>query len=248
MGTPVKESKKSKVKKFIIHLLGESVMVVIGILIALQIDGMVTESNEVENLKSNLNYVLEDLNNNRTLLLKLKDQKTISISSCTKLLDSYKQQKNIPPEDIIKTLRSILVTNRFENNSSGFDRASSSPLYELNDFLLVRNKIREYNNVLADLQFTENFMNVYISELSLEMSKNGALFKVFDYVRITRGISQYKVPVPKITVQEILEGNNPLQAVLHKYEFDAPSLIKNYDQLLVEGENLRNAIAAYLEK
>ncbi|MFY0629668.1 MAG: hypothetical protein JXR05_04750 [Flavobacteriaceae bacterium] len=248
METPVKESKVNKVKKYITHILGESVLVIVGILIALQIDGYVQEKSEIKNLKSSLNYVLEDLDNNKAILLKLKDQKTISISSCTTLLDSYKQQKNMLPEEMIKTLRSILITNRFENNFGGFDRVSSSALYESNDFLPVRDKIREYSNVLADLRFTEEFMNLYIAELSLEMSRNGALFKVFDYVRITRGIAKYKAEVPTISVQEILEDNKPLQAVLHKYEFDAPSLIKNYEQLLAEGKILRDVITAYLEK
>ena len=116
METPVKESKVNKVKKYITHILGESVLVIVGILIALQIDGYVQEKSEIKNLKSSLNYVLEDLDNNKAILLKLKDQKTISISSCTTLLDTYKQQKNMLPEEMIKTLRSILITNRFENN------------------------------------------------------------------------------------------------------------------------------------
>lgn len=248
METPVKESKVRKVKKYILHVLGESVLVVVGILIALQIDGYVEEKAEIKTLKSSLNYVLEDLDNNRTILLELEAQKRMSITSCTALLDHYKQQQNMPPEEIVKTLRSILITNRFENNSGGFDRVSSSPLYKSNDFLSVRDKIREYNKVLAELRFTEKFVNLYITELSLEMSRSGALFKVFDYVRTTRGISKYKTDPPTISVRGILDGNKPLQAVLHKYEFDGPTLIKNYEQLLAEGKILRDVITAYLKE
>ncbi|MBC8757244.1 hypothetical protein H2O64_21420 [Kordia sp. YSTF-M3] len=248
MSEEATEPKENKIVSAILSLLRETFMVIVGILLALQIDGYVGDIADTNTLKSNLNYVIEDLNNNKKALLAIKEVKEKSIAACTELIDNYKQHKSMHSDDILNTLVSILKTNKFVNDQSGFDRIKSSPLYESDDFFSVRDKIRTYNGILADLRFTENFINTYITSLSLEMSKNGELLKVFDYVRMKLGIAQYKTALPHFEVDEILRDNKPLQAVLHKYEFDALTLIENYTKLIKTGEALRTEINTYLEE
>ena len=75
-----------------------------------------------------------------------------------------------------------------------------------------------------------------------------ALLSVFDYIRMHQNIAQYKSEVPQFELDEILSDNKPLQAVLHKYEFDAPTLIDHYDDLSKMGEELKKIIETYLEE
>jgi hypothetical protein len=246
MGLDVTKLKKNKIVSSILPVLRESAMIVVGILLALQIDSWASDRAETRNLKSNLNYVIEDLNNNKAELQKIKSQKETSIRLCTELIDNYKLNKSMESDDIVITLSGILVTNKFVNNQSGFDRIKTSSLFESNEFFNVRDKIRIYNSVLDDLRFSENFINSYITALSLEMSKQGALLRVFDNIRMKQGIAHYKAVVPNFTISEILNDNKPLQAVLHKYEFDAVALVKNYDKLAQAGDDVQNAIDGYL--
>jgi hypothetical protein len=220
-------------------------MLIVGILIALQIDGWATNKANIQNLENNLNYVLEDINNNTTILNQLKQKKQLSIEACSNCIDLYKQDKEMSSEAIISTLKNILVTNKFDNSQIGFERIRASELYESNQFLLVREKVREYDNSLADLKHTEDFINMYITALSLEMSKNGALFSVFEYIRMAEGIAKYKAPYPEITLKGILDNNKPLESVMLKYELDAPTLISRYNTILKKGEELEKMIVEY---
>jgi len=224
----------------------EIFMIIVGILLALQIDAWSSDRAETNTLKSNLTYVLEDIDHNAKSLIATKEQKAISIKQCTGLLDCYKQQKTMHSVETVKALSGVLKTNKFVFDQSGFERIKTSPLYESDDFFAVRDKIRQYNGIVADLRFTENFINSYVTDLSLEMSKNGALLQVFDYIRLKQGIAQYDAEVPHFTVDNILSDNKPLQAVLHKYEFDAPILIQHYDALLKTGEEIKDAIGVFL--
>lgn len=237
----------NKIVKGILSVSREFIMIIVGIFIALQVDGWVKDRTEISELNMDLNYVTEDLINNKKALQDIKTVKEKSIHNCTEMIDHYHQSKSMTPEDIVHTLSGILTTNNFEIDKSGFSRVESSPLYESTEFFPVRDKIREYNSVLGDVRFSENFINSYISLLSLEMSKNGKLLSVFNYLRMKNGIAHYKAAPPKFGLDEILTNNKPLQAVLHKYEIDAPTLFDNYDKLLKTGEELDKTIEKYLK-
>ncbi|MEZ4805011.1 MAG: hypothetical protein R2852_05880 [Bacteroidia bacterium] len=242
------DKNKHKFLNYLLRFIGEVFMLIVGILIALQIDNWATEKNNIQTLEKNLNYVLEDLSNNKTILNQLRQKKQTSIEACTNCIDLYKQEKTMSSEQIIYTLVNILVTNKFENSQLGFERIRASELYESNQFLTVRDKVREYDNALADLRHTEDFINMYITSLSLEMSKNGALFSVFEYIRMAEGTAKYKAPYPEITLKGILDNNKPLEAVMLKYELDAPTLISRYNTILKTGEELEKIIQKYQDE
>lgn len=237
----------SSIFSTILGLLRELGMIVIGILIAIQIEGWASDRMDLKDLKGNLNYVLEDLEKNREELLVIKEAKSNSIEKCTQLIDHYKQGLSMQPEKIVTTLSEILKTNKFKHHEDGFSRVSLSPAYESDEFLDVRNEIRAYQGKLKDLRNSEEFINAYIGLLSLEMSKEGALLSVFDHIRVKDQIASYTTTVPTFTVSQILDKNKPLQAVLHKYEFDAQDLVKNYEALLQAGTSLENTILSYME-
>jgi hypothetical protein len=241
MSSLLQSIKEHKIYKYIFGLFKEVVVIIIGILLALQINTWVGERADRNALKSNLNYVLEDLSLNDTALSEEKEKKVLSKLQCTSLINNYKQNKSVHSEEIIKTLISILSVNRLIINLNGFEIIKTSNLYDTAEFFEVRNKIREYNNILVKLSYKENFINSYVSNLSLEMSKNGALFKLFDFIRMNKEITHF-------TVSEILENNIPLQAVLYKYEFDSPKLINYYDDLTKTGAELEEAVNRYLKQ
>lgn len=245
MNSSFSNIKNNKFFQSAIGLSREVLMIIIGILLALKIDTYVSERAEKNSLRTNLLYVLEDISLNAQVTHNTKQFKEKSITACTVLLDNFKQEKPMESAELVATLSSILKTNKLHIDQSGFERIKTSPLYESDDFFEIRDLIREYNVILSDLRFDENFINAYISSLSLEMSKNGALLMVFDYVRMNQNIAQYKAEVPHFGVDEILADNKPLLAVLHKYEFDAPKLIQHYDQLGILEMELRKAIIDY---
>lgn len=240
--------KENKVFKAVLSLSREIIMIVIGIYLAFQIDDWANERNDTNDLKRDLAYVLEDLASDKKEILLVSTQKEGSITHCTALLDNFKLNRSMDRDDIVVSLGSILTTHKFINSKSGFERIKSSPLYESIDFFPVRNQIREYNDILEELRFTENFINRYIASLSLEMSKTGKLLCVFDYIRTKKDLPQSESELPFFDLNELLVDNKPLQAVLHKYEFDAQSLIKHYSRLHTSRDKLITVIYRYQKK
>jgi len=239
--------KEHRITKALLWMFGETLLIVIGIYLALQIDTWAENRAAEDSLKSNLKYVIEDIDNNETTLSAASEIKAQSIARCTNLIDSFKLEKSMPSEKIIKSLSGVLKTNKIVFHQSGFERIKTSSLYESDDFFEVRDKIRAYNGIIEDMRFTENFINNYITDLSLDMSKNGALLMVFDYLRMSMDIAQYDGEIPHFDIQDILDENKALQAVLHKYEFDASDLIDHYKALDKAGDELKVAIEVYLK-
>lgn len=237
--------KENKAFKAVLSVFREIMMIIVGIYLALQVDDWASERNDAINLKLDLAYVLEDLASDKEEILKVSAQKEASIIGCSALLDNFKLNKPMGPDEIVNSLYNILKTNRLNNNESGFERIKSSPLYESIEFFPVRNQIREYNEILEELRFTENFINTYIASLSLEMSKTGKMLRVFDYIRMKKDLSQSESELPIFDLNEILIDNTPLQSTLHKYEFDAQALIKYYSQLHISRKKLIKKINSY---
>ncbi|MFT6795628.1 MAG: sensor domain CHASE-containing protein [Maribacter sp.] len=65
---------ENKFSKYLLYAVGEILLVVIGILIALQIDTWNEEKKNQVIVTANFNQLGQDLNNNRTSIQKLSDQ------------------------------------------------------------------------------------------------------------------------------------------------------------------------------
>lgn len=65
---------ENKFSKYLLYAVGEILIVVIGILIALQIDTWNEEKKNQVIVTANFNQLGQDLNNNRTSIQKLSDQ------------------------------------------------------------------------------------------------------------------------------------------------------------------------------
>ena len=97
---------KNKTGKYLKYAVGEIVLVVIGILIALQLNLYKENSKENKVMKSYCNQLLEDLNEDKKFLTSYIEDMTFFKSEYKRYLDSYKG-KNLSLKESLKNLKQL---------------------------------------------------------------------------------------------------------------------------------------------
>lgn len=154
---------EKKLSKYLIYAIGEIILVVIGILIALQIDNLNEQSKQdaeeiriLENLKKDL---LNDISQLETNLRSAKERQ-VKIDSVFQILhspDSYKADK------FLNLNFAIAVENHFELNSGTFDESMAAGTINTIKSNSLRQQIFDYYRV-AKINYTDNNTNKQIYE------------------------------------------------------------------------------------
>lgn len=110
---------ENKFSKYILYAVCEIVLVVIGILIALQINNWISQQIEIKKLKGDLLYVIQDIRKDKKQLLQLKKERLEVISYTTEFIESYLYSKPITFFDPIENFRRIIEDKIFINNDNG---------------------------------------------------------------------------------------------------------------------------------
>ena len=113
---------KNKTGKYLKYAIGEIVLVVIGILIALQINNWNTQQIEIKNLRGDLIYLIQGLQKDKKQLLQLKQERLKVVSYATEFIESYLYSKPITSVDPVKNFIKIIIEVKFVINDSGFER------------------------------------------------------------------------------------------------------------------------------
>ena len=88
---------ENKFSKFLLYAVGEILLVVIGILIALQVDNWNEERRENDQIRAQLANLLRDLNNDRAGLQQLRSFHAFRVHAANYLLDQYSSIEKVIP-------------------------------------------------------------------------------------------------------------------------------------------------------
>lgn len=137
---------KSKTKRYLIYAIGEIVLVVIGILIALQINNWNEAYKDHQLEQAYYCRLLEDVNQDQLLLDNLKKDNDARLKSNNELIHLL-QLKTSDREKVIKALRETITKIRFKfrpSVSAFEDLKSSGKLNILTDFTLKKQLLNYY--------------------------------------------------------------------------------------------------------
>jgi hypothetical protein len=163
----------NKFWKYSRYAIGEIVLVVIGILIALSINNWNDQQIEIEKLKGDLLYVIEDIRKDEKQLIKLKKQRLEVVGYTTEFIESYLHSKPITFVDPIENFRRIIEDIIFINNDNGFKRVNSTKIFESIKYEAISNKMSDYSAAVEYIRFQENNQNSFTEEMEGELFKNG---------------------------------------------------------------------------
>lgn len=235
------------------YAVGEIVLVVIGILLALQINNRNSQRIEKKNFESNLQFVIEDLEQDKTDLLKLKKERQRVINKTDYILRAVKEQKVLPTSEIYNNSE-IMIWKSFDINNNGHERILSSSLYEAIDFQLVRNKVRAYNLLYQQIRDLEKKLNESVEEMEIEMSKNGSILELYEYGNLMNNVSELDDATKKELENFVIDfnksyiNNPPMLSLFQRGKLITNGLIIGYDYLIELGKDLQLEIEGYLNK
>jgi len=244
---------ENKFSKYLIYAIGEIVLVIIGILLALQINNRNTERNEKATFESNLQFVIEDLEQDKTDLLKLKKERQQVISKTEFILQAVKEQKMLSSHEIYNNSE-IMLWKSFDINNNGHERILSSNLYEAINFQPIRKKIRAYILFYQQIKDLEKKLNESVEEMEIEMSKDGSILEVYEYGNLINSVSELDGTTKKELENYVIDfnksyiNNQPMLSLFQRGKLITKGLIQMYDHLIELGEDLQLEIENYLNK
>ena len=233
-------------QKYVFYALGEIALVVIGILIALQINNWNEWRKEHHTLKGYLEFMIEDIDSDKAQLEKLINDRESSLALTTQIINAYKSQESIVMSDFLQAINLIVLEQRFENNTNGFDKALSSKMFDSEQFLTIRNLIRDYKKIIDDLSFREDRHNAAIESMESELLRNGYYDSVWSDFRAFYQPDYFQRANEDRNVTEDINRYGELKAIFLRNEWVMPFVIRDYRNIISLGESLSNEIQDYL--
>ena len=245
---------ENKFSKYLFYAIGEILLVIIGILLAIQINNKNTEGIKRETFESNLHYVLEDIKKDKADLLEIKKRREIVEIQIQLILNAVKENKTLTPMEVLSNL-GIFNWQYYHRNNSGFERILSSNLYESNEFLEAREKIKTYDEINKDYSDTEKRSNEFLEEMEIEMFKKGSNLEYLEYINLWQSVDwkpdaemQVEIEKFKVDFDEFITNNPPMLSALRRSLVLIPVMISISETTINSGEEVKLEIEAYLKK
>lgn len=245
---------ENKFSNYFLYAIGEILLVIIGILIAIQINNENTKRIERKVFESNLQYVLEDLEKDKAALLEIKQRRETVEDQIKFVLNAVKENKTLTPIEILSNL-SVFNWQYYHRNNSGFERILSSNLYESNEFSEAREKIKAYDEISNGYSDTEKRLNEFLEEMEIEMFKAGSNLEYLEYINLWQSVdwkpdpeTQVEIDNFKIDFDGFITHNPAMLAALRRSLVIIPTMIVISDMTLSSGEELKLEIEDYLKK
>ena len=235
---------QGKVSKYLLYATGEIILVVIGILIALQINNRNEQTKLKKSAEIQLSQLYQYISDDLTLLNALNDNIENSLISCQKLSGQFQQ---IKPFDSLTTTYILdnLLERNFYSNTSAYDRLNQSGEFSILPRSL-QNDIIHYYNLLNRVKEREEISNTFIKkdlepyyfdEYSIYHRKGSNLHPIFsEYHKYDK-----RQPV-ELDVERIKNDNKMSTLIFARYY-----QIKNQQELYVEAIELAQNIKVLIE-
>jgi hypothetical protein len=234
-----------KTSKYLKYAIGEIVLVVIGILIALQINNWNEERKLKIEINNYLTQKLENLKDDQERLIDMRNYRIKAEKTSKALLDTGLKNANV--FDLINGTVLISVERRFV---STIERNESSIIkYYASAKEAKINKLEQkYINELELMTFEENRLNNFSEAIEIDLWRNGYLVENRDLITtitVTKDASSFTEDIPEFILNDA-NGLKSLEGMFRRSELASPSIVLKLNQLIETNQELRNEIQNYL--
>lgn len=235
---------ENKNGKYLKYAIGEIILVVIGILIALQINNW-NEKHQAQNtMVSNFQNLIEDLKSNKLQLLNLIKRRNEVSYGAGLLIDNYENQIQVDENDFIAKLYPVLSERYFEINRNGIDKVITSPAFELEQMETIRDHIKTYLRISNILNTFEIKESTAVENMEMITAGNGYFRTVWKTFRKNRYKTTTEYNNPDFNFLKIMK-NDELLYLLFRYELVTQTASKHRYDLIEKGDEIINAIEDY---
>lgn len=231
---------ENKLTRYLFYAAGEIILVVIGILIALQINNWNDDRKNGHEERELLENLLKEFQLNKNTLLEIKKQHQGIASVYPKLLTYTKPKpNNFNPNTIDSLLFTTIISPTFNYKDGALKSIISSGKLSLITNKEINNKIAQFPGIILDGTKTEEALrNILVNKYLPHIEKNVSMKKLFQKMSTVQQLSLTKT-----------EFTSDYKSLLKSKEFEN-ALMFNLgvmNVLLSELGNLENELDTIIE-
>ena len=239
-----KLAEQNKVAPYLRYAIGEIVLVVIGILIALAINNWNSNNNEITKYKKQLLKVVENIKSDSIQLNQLKHYRLDLIDLTSQMMKEIIDRNIVDQDTFLTGFMRLTGERKFVPDmdyglGNEFEDYHSRHIHDLLD---------EYLKLSEKVKFREQRHNDFSENMEMELWKNGFFRTIGPKMTKDNQNSRFAQNFNKLDMEKIgIYDNEPLYALCLRAEYGFSLLLLEYDELLAKGEVLSNAIKDFLK-
>ena len=176
---------ENKFSNYLLYAIGEILLVVIGILIALYINNLNTERQDTDTLNGYLNNITENIKSDQVNLEKISTFRDSSIIGSKYFMKMIEQESK---EQYVTYFSKYFKFNpwldeSFQSNQSGFDALKNSGYLNKIHQAKVETLLYKYYSLVEKIRNEEQSLNNFMEEMEYDMYKNNVVQKTKPIVR-----------------------------------------------------------------
>lgn len=233
---------------YLIYAIGEVVLVVFGILIALQINNWNDAKKEKKDLHEYLAKIKSNMESDTKILDSLKTKRIDINIKCQKAYQSFMENRF----DLNANVNALEAMDEFYfvPNQSGYEALKNSTYLGKINGTRVDSLLDNYNNMLNSIIKSEISYNTFVENMEVEFLASHNMTGISKLYFI--GIDELKKDpesFKKIIEQaKIVFNDNAFRAIVSRSVWQITLLANDYDKLIYSGENTIKEINAILNE
>lgn len=225
-----------KFSKYLIYAIGEIILVVIGILIALQVNNQ----NQIKNEKKALGNYLEKIAINVKSDIKVAESmiatRTQQSQLCADATQLISKKDWSDQQKITNAVFAMIIEQPLNFNRSGFESLKNSGYLQHLDNPEIEELIYKYYNAVDKVLFEETSLQVWANDLDLELHKNGFFSSWLELEK--RPNQKMREAIGNYTdVLTEHKGNDIVLSILYRGFLFTAELTDFYDEQVTFGMN-----------
>ncbi|TVZ59211.1 hypothetical protein NA63_1738 [Flavobacteriaceae bacterium MAR_2010_105] len=233
---------ENKFSKYLLYAIGEILLVVIGILLALQINNWNTSNQETKELHNHLKNIK---NNLQADLIGIKEISIFRDSSSSYSINFLRltQKEKITIEDLYSTVSKydVFVDNYFKPRKSGFETLKNSGYIGKLSGTKIEIKLNDYYYIIDKISEYEESLNNTVESLEIIAHADNNKIRLFDiYNEVKKDVSNFNLYQNEI--KELI--NHPSRKGANLRNSDNEELLQFYSQI----EQIANDLMSEIDK
>lgn len=235
---------EGKTGKYLKYAIGEIILVVIGILIALQVNNQNQIKNEKKALKNYLEKIAINVKSDikvAEFMIETRTQQSLLCAQATELISKkdWSDQRKIT-----NAVFAMIIEQPLNFNRSGFESLKNSGYLQHLDDPEIEELIYNYYNSVDKVIFEETSLQVWANDLDLELHKNGFFSSWLELEK--RPNQKMREALGNYTdVLTEHKGNDIVLSILYRGFLFTAELTGFYEEQITFGNKLLTAIENY---
>lgn len=231
---------KNEFGRYTIYIFGEIVLVVIGILIALQINNWNTQKKEIRELQGYLNNISKNINSDINSIEEMKMFRDSTIKSSRRQL-KLSEKDNWTKEEIIilgSDLFRVFNDQYFRSDQSGFEALKNSGYLGKLQGSDIESMLYQYYSLVDKVFEQEKSLNDFIENMEILLFNENIPQLLIDNSLISE--ENFNSKNHRLIIQKVIKNSNLTGINIRNIASGA--LKEDYNQLIELGRNITKIV------